>query len=355
MLATTDAPHSTMRLLCCQIVAARGCCCGTVSLRTGVRLVACSLLLVALLSLVESFVLIEKEEHGTDVNERHAFGATFSNNTCSDACRREFEKCVDYWRAQGEPERCAGELKEGNGPPGMVRECVHGCSLGHSERDFPRAHDEDEEDEHEDEHEDDEDEHEEDEEEDPGEMLLEVLAVIAVLLSFCVCALGCRAASTHENNSSQLQSAEVFCWGVLCVAVIHALKMCATAVWLIIHEPSELIGFACWEMLWTAWYVYGLYISLSYLKALHSNTPCMNGSVVALESIEVHTNQARPTVQVLATPVQGFAQGMPSKAFSKGCISSVTGQKEAGSISPWAVERQGVASHGRTVRPHRMR
>merc|ERR1712159_608000 len=54
-------------LLCCS--AARGCCFGVISLRTGVRLVAASLLLVSVLSLVEMTVLIGEEDH--DDHEDH--------------------------------------------------------------------------------------------------------------------------------------------------------------------------------------------------------------------------------------------------------------------------------------------
>merc|ERR1712224_606729 len=51
-------------LMCCSVPAARGCCFGVISLRTGVRLVAASLLLVSVLSLVETTVLIGEEHHG---------------------------------------------------------------------------------------------------------------------------------------------------------------------------------------------------------------------------------------------------------------------------------------------------
>merc|ERR1712224_1121646 len=50
-------------LMCCSVPAARGCCFGVISLRTGVRLVAASLLLVSVLSLVETTVLIGEEHH----------------------------------------------------------------------------------------------------------------------------------------------------------------------------------------------------------------------------------------------------------------------------------------------------
>merc|ERR1712159_314210 len=57
-------------LLCCS--AARGCCFGVISLRTGVRLVAASLLVVSVLSLVEMTVLIGEEHHGEhDIEARH--------------------------------------------------------------------------------------------------------------------------------------------------------------------------------------------------------------------------------------------------------------------------------------------
>merc|ERR1712017_48444 len=157
--------------------AARGCCFGVISLRTGVRLVAASLLLVSVLSLVETTVLIGDEDH-----------------------------------------------------------------------------------------------------EDDHETMLEVFGVITIMIGVCGCIQGCRAARSQEKRT-----AELFCWAIAFLLVLRVLQMVATAVWILANEHARqhLMGYICAELALVMCYVYGLYIALSYVKALWQDSTTMNGAVVA--------------------------------------------------------------------------
>merc|ERR1712017_40146 len=193
-------------LLCCS--AARGCCFGVISLRTGVRLVAASLLLVSVLSLVEMTVLIGEEHHGEhDIEARHPSFRGMHNVTA------------------------AGHKKGDRHPhPGRAAQRA-------------RTHDD-----HEDDH----------------ETMLEVFGVITIMIGVCGCIQGCRAARSQEKRT-----AELFCWAIAFLLVLRVLQMVATAVWILAseHERQHLMGYICAELALVMCYVYGLYIALSYVKA----------------------------------------------------------------------------------------
>merc|ERR1711907_858295 len=271
-------------LMCCSVPAARGCCFGVISLRTGVRHVAASLLLVSVLSLVETTVLIGEEHHGEhDIEARHPSFRGMHNVTA------------------------AGHKKGHRHPhPGRAAQRA-------------RTHDDhDDHDDHED-HEDHEDDH---------ETMLEVFGVITIMIGVCGCIQGCRATRSQEKRT-----AELFCWAIAFLLVLRVLQMVATAVWILANEHARqhLMGYICAELALVMCYVYGLYIALSYVKALWQDSTTMNGAVVALESVTVHTCQVSAeqnnVVHVMATPVQGhIAQGSPSK---------IPNSKKHGP-SPWA-------------------
>merc|ERR1712196_759990 len=105
--------------------------------------------------------------------------------------------------------------------------------------------------------------------------------------------------------------------------LVSVLSLVATAVWILANEHARqhLMGYICAELALVMCYVYGLYIALSYVKALWQDSTTMNGAVVALESVTVHTCQVpaeqNNVVHVMATPVQGhIAQGSPSKILN---------------------------------------
>merc|ERR1712224_178139 len=170
-------------LLCCS--AARGCCFGVISLRTGVRLVAASLLLVSVLSLVETTILIGEEHHGEhDIEARHPSFRGMHNVTA------------------------AGHKKGHRHPhPGRAAQRAR----THDDHDDHDHDDHDDHDDHEDHDDHDDHEHHDDHEdhEDDHETMLEVFGVITIMIGVCGCIQGCRAARSQEKRT-----AELFCWAI---------------------------------------------------------------------------------------------------------------------------------------------
>ena len=120
-------------------------------------------------------------------------------------------------------------------------------------------------------------------------------------------------------------AARGFFWSLLLLLGISVMESISAAAWVLEHADGmslaeELAGLMGCELALIGWYVYSLYITSSYVKAVQEGRPCMNGTAVPLESIAVHggaphVSTGQPKITVMATPIQGHiaaATGIPT-------------------------------------------